>query len=86
MTATAIAIAMIMYIHRYATGEGFLTSLAFASERSLACTILSLLTAVAWLLLSAVVGWRLMPLTLIFDFTTRGSDFLVIILHKAQSR
>ena len=62
MTATAIAIAMIMYIHRYAIGEGFLTSFVLASERSLACTMFSLLTAVAVLLLSAVVDLRLMPL------------------------
>ena len=73
MTLTATAINIIRYSQCLADCEGFVISLSFASERSLACRLPSLLTAVAVLLLSAVVAWRLMPLTLIFDFTTRGS-------------
>ena len=74
MTATAIAINIIRYIQFFADCEGLDISLSLASERSLACRLPSLLTAVAVLLLSAVVDCRRMPLTLIFDFTMRGSE------------
>ena len=47
---TIININIISCIQMHVLG-GFLTSLVRASERSLACTLLSLLTAVAWLLL-----------------------------------
>ena len=53
---TIININIISCIQMHVLG-GFLTSLVRASERSLACTLLSLLTAVAWLLLGYCHWW-----------------------------
>lgn len=74
MTAIAILINKIMYSHRNLLEEGLMTSFVLASERSLACRLLSLLTAVAVLLLSAVVAWRLMPLMTTFVPTLFGES------------
>ena len=55
MTTIAILINNIRYSQWNPLEEGLLTSFVLASERSLACRLLSLLTAVAVLLLSAVM-------------------------------
>ena len=61
-----------------------MTSFVLASERSLACRLLSLLTAVAVLLLSAVVAWRLMPLMTTFVPTLFGEERLVRLLSAQE--
>ena len=85
MTAIAILINNIRYSQWNPLEEGLLTSFVLASERSLACRLLSLLTAVVELELSAVIAWRLMPLTFTFVALLRGSDLLVWFLSTQGS-